>query len=128
MKKRESCHQDSRIQSYNLTVRKGNTGSHGHGMGMPLISKASQPSAIAESSIPSNPSKAVMKSDSDLQSLQASPCRKSANAASASARIKNAFPPKPSAGRSKAVSQILYLILAIIPMASLTFPFIIAFQ
>lgn len=68
-----------------------------------------------------------MKSDSDLQSLQASPCRKSANAASASARIKNAFPPNPSAGRSEAVSQILYLILAIIHGLPYI-PFIIAFQ
>ena len=109
-------------------VRKRNTGTHGHGMGMLLISKAPQPSAIAESSMPSNPSRAVMKSDSDLQSLQASPCRKSANAASASARSQNAFPPKPSAGQSEAVSQILYLILAIIHDLPYVSIIVIAFQ
>lgn len=83
---------------------------------------------MSESSMPSNPSKAVMKSDPDLQSLQASPCRKSASATSASARSQNAFPPNPSAGRSEAVSQILYLILAIIHGLPYIPIMIIAFQ
>ena len=110
------------------TATDAHDGDHGHGIGMLLISKASPPSAIAESSTPSNGSKAVMKSDSDLQSLQASPCRKPANADSASARVQNAFPPKPSAGLSSAVSQILYLILAIIHGLPRVSNIIIAFQ